>query len=224
RAVAVVFDHFLQAADLPFDAAQPVAIGNLDFRIDAHRFAHAGIAGAGGVGSRSAFTCRWHSHSPDVSIYPLPLYSKHAHATAPKDSESTKSPSALFGPRFLRTLGEGAGGRTDGSLCYYAAHDTCGSNLRIAETAGGRRAARAGNVCQYLRLAALPDQRQETFVVRVRRLTPAGNASGACAAAPEYRGNEEGQLAARISRALNLRDYFRVADHSGPNVGMNTKR
>ena len=39
RAVAVVFHHFLQAADLPFNAAKPMPIGRFDFRINANRFA-----------------------------------------------------------------------------------------------------------------------------------------------------------------------------------------
>jgi len=61
RAVAVVFDHFLQATNLAFDTAQAVAIGHFDFRIDGHRFARAGFAAARGVGSTSAFAGRWHS-------------------------------------------------------------------------------------------------------------------------------------------------------------------
>ena len=89
-------------------------------------------------------------------------------------------------------LEERGSGGTDGSVCYYAAHDTCGSNLRIAEAADGRTTSRAGNVCKHLWFAAFSDRRQESFVIRVRRFTPAGYGSGACAAALEYRGDAEG--------------------------------
>src|SRR5260370_28757229 len=94
----------------------------------------------------------------------------------------------------------------DGSLCYYAAHDTCRSNLRIAEAAGGGTTARVGNFCQYLRFEALPDRRQESFVVRVRRFTLAGYRSGTRAAAPEYCSNEEGQLARAISTDIRIEE------------------
>jgi hypothetical protein len=60
RAVAVVFDHFLQAADLAFDATQAVAIGYFDFRIDGDGFARIGFARASCVGSISTFTVRRH--------------------------------------------------------------------------------------------------------------------------------------------------------------------
>ena len=49
--IAIVFHHFLQAADLPFDAAQAMAIGRFDARIDGHSFARAGIAGTVGGGA-----------------------------------------------------------------------------------------------------------------------------------------------------------------------------
>ena len=39
RTVAVFLNHFLQAADLPFNAAKAMPIGRFNFRIDANRFA-----------------------------------------------------------------------------------------------------------------------------------------------------------------------------------------
>jgi hypothetical protein len=39
RAVAVVFHHFLQAADLPFNPPKPMPIGRFNFRINASSFA-----------------------------------------------------------------------------------------------------------------------------------------------------------------------------------------
>lgn len=36
-AIAILFDHLVQAADLPFDPAKPLQVGGLDRRIDASR-------------------------------------------------------------------------------------------------------------------------------------------------------------------------------------------
>src|SRR5258708_1627684 len=60
-------------------------------------------------------------YSPTAMIYPLPLYCN--------SMRSTQS-------CFLRVLSEASGAGADYSVCYYAAHDTRGSNLRIAEAAG----------------------------------------------------------------------------------------
>jgi len=62
-AVAVVFDHFLEAADLAFDAAQAVAIGFLELRIDTSGFpwlaGRAGAVGDSGAGQGLVFTVNW---------------------------------------------------------------------------------------------------------------------------------------------------------------------
>jgi len=50
-AIAIVFHHFLQAADLSFDAAQAMAIGLFDVRIDSHGFARVRITGTVGTGA-----------------------------------------------------------------------------------------------------------------------------------------------------------------------------
>jgi hypothetical protein len=76
-AVAVVFDHFLEASDLAFDAAEAVAIGFLELRIDACGFAGfggcAGAVGDSGVGEGlvfavDGFSC-WHLCIPPRAIY-----------------------------------------------------------------------------------------------------------------------------------------------------------
>src|SRR5258708_2262900 len=78
RAVAVVFDHFLQAADLAFDAAKPVTIGSFDFRIDGRCFARAGVARASSTCSMSPFTGCRHLVSPKPSYTPYPHTGKRA--------------------------------------------------------------------------------------------------------------------------------------------------
>src|SRR5258708_2160313 len=93
---------------------------------------------------------------------------------------------------FLRVLSEASDAGARCRVCYYAAHDTCGSNLRIAEAAGSRTTTRAGNVCEHLWVATVPDRRQEPSFIRVRRFAPAGYGSGARAAPFEYSGDAEG--------------------------------
>jgi hypothetical protein len=51
-AVAIFFDHFLQAANLAFDAAQTLEVSGFQLRIDADGFAGFGADGAGAVGGR----------------------------------------------------------------------------------------------------------------------------------------------------------------------------
>ena len=75
-AIAVVIDHFLEATDLAFDAAEAIAIGVLELRIDSCGFPGlAGWAGAvvdSGVGQGlvfavNGFSCRH-------CVYPLGLF------------------------------------------------------------------------------------------------------------------------------------------------------
>src|SRR5580704_15162517 len=51
-AVAVVFDHFLQTADLAFDPTKAVAIGFFEVGIDVYRFAWFAGYGTSAVGGR----------------------------------------------------------------------------------------------------------------------------------------------------------------------------
>src|SRR5260370_34920878 len=148
----------------------------------------------------SPFTGCRHLVSPKPSYTPYPYTGKRLHWTTSDNSKEQTKGRASLGARAFANASRRRWRGPDGSLCYYAAHDTCGSDLRIAEAAGGGTTARVGNFCQYLRFEALPDRRQESFVVRVRRFTAAGYGSGARAAASEYCGNAEGQLAQRISR------------------------
>ena len=48
-AVAIVFDHLLQAANLAFDAAQALEVSGFQLRIDTDGFACFGADGAGAV-------------------------------------------------------------------------------------------------------------------------------------------------------------------------------
>jgi len=74
RAVAVVFDHFLQATDLAFDAAKAVTIGRFDFGVNGHCFARASVARAISVCLTSAFTAPWHLYfSRRQYIPPTPI-------------------------------------------------------------------------------------------------------------------------------------------------------
>jgi hypothetical protein len=57
--VAIVLDHFLEAADLAFDAAKAVAIGFLELGVDAHGFARFrgdGTSAVGGARWMGGFT------------------------------------------------------------------------------------------------------------------------------------------------------------------------
>jgi hypothetical protein len=82
-AVAVVFNHFLQATDLAFNAAETLAIGFLQGGIDSGSFAarDAGFARANGdravpFRGRCANTglfCPCHHNTPQPYIYPIPL-------------------------------------------------------------------------------------------------------------------------------------------------------
>ena len=89
RAVAVVFHHFLQAADLALDAAQAVAVRCFDFGIDANGLASATVAGAGGVPLVPWFAGRKRFRFHACSIYPPPLYCKRlfdrVHGLKPTD-------------------------------------------------------------------------------------------------------------------------------------------
>jgi hypothetical protein len=77
RTVAVLFHHFLQAADLSLNSAQAVAVGFLDFRVHVDRFAsgvacragaiRAGVVGVSKIVGPSVFPC---GHV----VYPLGLY------------------------------------------------------------------------------------------------------------------------------------------------------
>ena len=74
-AVAIVFDHFLEAADLAFDAAEAVAIGVFQPGIDSNclaRFAGDCAGAVGGLRLDGAFAlkrlCCWHH------VYPLALF------------------------------------------------------------------------------------------------------------------------------------------------------
>jgi hypothetical protein len=58
-AIAIAFDHFLQAANLTFDATEAVAIGVFELRIDASSLAGFPIDGASAIGGQrwdGAFT------------------------------------------------------------------------------------------------------------------------------------------------------------------------
>ena len=74
-AVAIVFDHFLEAADLAFDAAKAVAIGFFQVGIDGDCFSRFAGDVAGAVGglrldgsfTQKGFRCGHH-------IYPLGLF------------------------------------------------------------------------------------------------------------------------------------------------------
>src|SRR5690606_6927276 len=59
RAVALLLDHPLEAADLPLDAAQPLQVPLLDLRVHAHR-----PAGAVGVLQVPAAHPHWRVHRP----------------------------------------------------------------------------------------------------------------------------------------------------------------
>ena len=82
-AVAVFFDHFLQAADLAFDAAETLAIGFLEGGIYPGGFAPLGTRftsairdGAvpfAGSRARSGLVCPNHPNTPQTYIYPYPL-------------------------------------------------------------------------------------------------------------------------------------------------------
>jgi hypothetical protein len=50
-AVAIFFDHFLEAADLAFDAAEALEVRGFELGIDADRFTRFGAEGAGAVGA-----------------------------------------------------------------------------------------------------------------------------------------------------------------------------
>src|SRR5271168_2899579 len=83
RTVAVFLDHFLQAAHLPLDAPQPLAVRFLQFRVDAGGLAPVRGAFASAIGSRFIAPARsgapgrvlsWISHDslhPYISPYPL---------------------------------------------------------------------------------------------------------------------------------------------------------
>src|SRR5260370_18650452 len=190
RAVAVVFHHFLQAANLAFDAAQAVAIRRFDFGIDGNCFTRARFARARGAFLlwMLPFTGRVRFRCHARSIYPPPLYMQAGALRGPFARTEVASIVVCASTDALQN----AWRSTDGSLCYYAAHDTCGSNLRIAEAAAGRTTTCAANVAKHLWFAAFPDRRQESFVVRVRCFTPAEYGSGARTAAFEYCGDAEG--------------------------------
>ena len=85
-AVAVILDHFLQAADLPFDAAQPLPIAFLERLIDRQRFV-AGAHLASAVG-RCSFPLRpgaqfgRHGYIPSRGIYTPAPYLCQARAGA----------------------------------------------------------------------------------------------------------------------------------------------
>jgi hypothetical protein len=75
-AVAVVFDHFLQAANLAFDSAQAVAIGFFQLRMDGNGlsgFARNRAGAIGGLGSRRRFAlgreAGWQCWIPPGAIY-----------------------------------------------------------------------------------------------------------------------------------------------------------
>src|SRR5260221_5628696 len=121
RAIAIVFHHFLEAADLAFDATQAMAIGRLDFRVNSDRLAGVGVACTSGVRSMSPFAVRGHCYSRKSIVYPLPLYCN--------------------GRRFAQSLlawmpPQARGARPGRQVCLYSRHETCGSNLRIAEAVG----------------------------------------------------------------------------------------
>src|SRR5258708_5718628 len=119
RAIAIVFHHFLEAADLAFDATQAMAIGRLDFRVNSDRLAGVGVACTSGVRSMSPFAVRGHCYSRKSIVYPLPLYCN--------GRRCAQSCLAWMPPQ-----ASGAGAGCSG--CYCAAQNTCGSKLPIAET------------------------------------------------------------------------------------------
>src|ERR1700676_75728 len=175
RAVAVGVDHFLQAANLPFDAGQPVAIRILDLRIDGHSFAPFAVSAnassrPGGPGQLLPVSSGFHSTIPSPPIYTSIPY-------------ICQTALAVTRPQWLRTL------------LYFFSYDPRPSDLRIAAAAYQRAVHRPRTVRQHLRLAQLSLRRSDKVaVVRVRRFAAARNAGGACPRTSQNRHRAPNQL------------------------------
>jgi len=93
---------------------------------------------------------------------------------------------------FRELVGSSTGSASIG--WYNAGHDSRRSNLRTSKTTDPGTIEVAWNVCKHLWFAAVSDQRQESFVIWVWRVTAARHGSGARVAPVEYSSNAKGKL------------------------------
>ena len=89
--VAIFFDHFLEAANLAFDAAEAFEIRILKLRIDTDSFASFGAEGAGAIGAGNVLIHRMRGGSFGRHKYPLGLYIPLGPMACQMASESERS-------------------------------------------------------------------------------------------------------------------------------------